>query len=114
MDINVVLTLPCSSPCIFFTENHYGRYTKNDFNVHENVHGYAQLAVVLGIALARGRAPERSAAYLLAPVFAMAAWATRDQWLAAWGLQSPGRWLAGQRVVALPGEAPSRSPAAEM
>ena len=55
-----------------------------------------QVAIVVALFpvvrwLPRGGAVGR---LLLAPVFATVAWGTRDQWLAAWGLQSPGRWLA--------------------
>lgn len=47
---------------------------------------------------------------LLSPTFATLAWSTRDQWLAAWGAQSPGRWLVRQEVVAL--QAPRAGPPA--
>merc|ERR1712216_384849 len=34
---------------------------------------------------------------------ASCAWLLRDQWLSPWGLQSPGRHLMGQQVLALDG-----------
>ena len=38
---------------------------------------------------------------LLGPSCVVLAWGTRDLWLARWGMQSPGRFAVGQRLISL-------------
>ena len=41
--------------------------------------------------------------HLIGPVAGVLLWSCRDQWLARWGHQSPGRYICGQKVLALDG-----------
>ena len=51
--------------------------------------------------MAAGSATTRTLLALVSPSISVICWGTRDLWLSSAGLQSPGRYIVGQQVIAL-------------